>query len=61
MRAKSAADKTNKDPGTDKGPKTDPDRQRQGRRGEEQDIAKKCLSKEKKKTKKKSLSEIRRK
>lgn len=47
MRAKSAADKTNKDPGTDKGPKTDPDRQRQGGRGEEQDIAKKCLSKEK--------------
>lgn len=60
MRAKSAADKTNKDPGTDKGPKTDPDRQRQGGRGEEQDIAKKCLSKEKK-TKKKSLREIRRK
>lgn len=26
MRAKSAADKTNKDPGTDKGPKTEPRR-----------------------------------
>lgn len=54
MRAKSAADKTNKDPGTDKGPKNRP------RQAETRRVAKKCLSRKKKK-KKKSLSEIRRK
>lgn len=60
MRAKSAADKTNKDPGTDKGPKTEPRRwpgtgktdketERDGEEGRQREnVAEKCLSKEKK-------------